>query len=89
MPQFTGWPLLGTSKPRTGGNILQIILYLLLGDPGWAQAAADLGLHQTPSQEGLKPTPLAAGFRSHQSTTEPVPHTTHPKGGLIRHQSPT
>lgn len=54
----------------------------------WAQMAADLGLHKSPSQEAPEPTHPVAIFRPHQNTTQPAPQMTHPKGGLSGHQSP-
>lgn len=53
---------------------------------GQAQAAADLGLHQSPSQESPDPTHLVASFIPHQSITQPPPHM---KEGLGWHQKPT
>lgn len=50
--------------------------------PDQIQAAADLGLHQSLSQEDPEQTPQVVSFRQHQSTTQLAPQMTHLKGGL-------
>lgn len=56
--------------------------------PGPAQAAADIGLHWSTSQEVPNKHPVT-GFRWYQSITQLYPQMTQPKGALGRHQSST
>ena len=55
--------------------------------PGWTQAVAYLGLHQSPSQEAQTSMPVLR-FRPYNSTTQLVPQMTDPKGGRGRHRVP-